>query len=138
MRRLLVEHGMKALRYCGVSAVNMVVGVSVLVTCHALFGWSAVASNLAAWTVGTIPAYLLSRAWVWNRSGSHRLGGEVLPFWVMGLAGLGLSTVVVGLVEQYTHNTLYILTGNICAYGVVWVAKYVLLDQVIWHRRTAG
>lgn len=137
LRLLRAEHGMKALRYCGVSVLNVMVGVSVLFVCHAVFGWSAVTANLSAWLVSTTPAYLLSRAWVWNQSGSHRLGGEVLVFWMMALVGLGFSSLAVGMVEQVTQRTLYVVAGSTGAYGVVWVAKYVFLDQVMWSRRTA-
>ena len=128
---------MKALRYCGVSVVNVLTGASTLAFCHAVLGWSAVASNITAWAVSAVPAYLLSRAWVWQQSGSHRLTGEVLPFWILALVGLICSTFVVDQVEQHTERTIFILAGNISAYGVVWIAKYVFLDKVMWRHRTA-
>ncbi len=131
--RLVSEHGTKALRYCGVSVVNVLSGASTLAFCHGVLHWSAVVSNITAWSVSTIPAYLLSRAWVWQQSGSHRLSGEVLPFWVLALIGLVFSTVVVNIVGQHTDRTLLILAGNISAYGIVWIAKYVFLDKVMWR-----
>ena len=134
LRRLRVEHGPKALRYCGVSVVNVAVGLSVLAICHGVLGWPAVGANLAAWMVGTAPAYLLSRAWVWQRSGPHRLGGEVLTFWVMALVGLALSSLAVAVIEHFTQRTLLVVAGNLAAYGSVWVAKYVFLDRVLWPR----
>ena len=96
--------------------------------------WPAVGANLAAWMVSTVPAYLLSRAWVWQRSGPHRLGGEVLTFWIMALVGLGLSSLTVAIVEHFTQRTLLVAAGNLFAYGTVWVAKYVFLDRVMWPR----
>ena len=132
LQRLRAEHGLKALRYCGVSAVNVTVGVGVLAIGHGVLGWPAVGANLAAWMVGTVPAYLLSRAWVWRRSGPHRLGGEVLTFWIMALVGLVLSSLAVRAVEEFTSETFFVVVGNLAAYGTVWVAKYVLLDRVIW------
>ena len=134
LQRLRAEHGLKALRYCGTSAVNVTVGVSVLAICHGLLGWSAVASNLAAWLVSTVPAYLLSRSWVWQRRGPHRLGGELLTFWILALVGLGLSSLAVGLVALYTAWTPLIVVANVSAYGMVWIAKYVFLDRVMWPR----
>ena len=133
-RRLRDQHGAKALRYCGVSAVNVAVGLSVLTVCHSLLGWPGVTANLSAWAVATVPAYLLSRAWVWQQGGSHRLGGEVLPFWTMALVGLAMSSLAVALVERFTQRTLFVVCGTMSAYGVVWIAKYLFLDQVIWHR----
>ena len=132
LRRLRVEHGPRALRYCGVSVVNVTVGIGVLAICHGALGWPAVGANLAAWMVGTAPAYLLSRAWVWQRRGPHRLGGEVLTFWVMALVGLVLSSLTVAVIEHFTQRTLLVVAGNLVAYGSVWVAKYVFLDRVLW------
>ena len=134
LQRLRAEHGPKALRYCGVSVVNVTVGLSVLAVCHGALGWPAVGANLAAWLVGTAPAYLLSRAWVWRRSGPHRMGGEVLTFWIMALVGLVLSSLAVAVIEHFTPRTLLVVAGNVGAYGSVWVAKYVFLDQVMWPR----
>ena len=138
LQRLRAEHGLKALRYCGVSAVNVTVGLSVLVICHAVLGWPAVGANLAAWMVGTVPAYLLSRAWVWQRSGPHRWGGEVLTFWIVALVGLGVSSLTVVVVEHFTQRTLLVVAGNLSAYGTVWVAKYLFLDRVMWPRSAKG
>ncbi len=130
--RLRRTHGAKALRYCGVSAVNVMVGMTMLALCYSVLGWPAVAANLAAWIVGTVPAYLLSRAWVWQQSGTHRMGSEMILFWMMALAGLVLSSVTVGLVDRYTDSALLVLAGNFIAYGAVWVAKYLFLDKVMW------
>ncbi|MDE0160373.1 MAG: GtrA family protein, partial [Acidimicrobiaceae bacterium] len=132
--RLRAEHGLKALRYCGVSIVNVTVGLSVLAVCHGVLGWPAVGANLAAWMVGTGPAYLLSRAWVWQRSGPHRLGGEVVTFWIMALAGLALSSSAVAIIELLADSTVLVLAANLGAYGSVWVAKYIFLDRVMWPR----
>lgn len=136
--RLRADHGLKALRYCGVSIVNVTVGLTVLAVGHGLLGWPAVVANLAAWMVGTAPAYLLSRAWVWQRSGPHRLGGEVLTFWTMALVGLALSSLVVAIIERLTDSTVLVAAGNLAAYGTVWVAKYIFLDQVLWRRGRVG
>lgn len=132
LRRLRADHGLKALRYCGVSAVNVTVGVAVLAVCHGVLGWPALGANIAAWMVGTVPAYLLSRAWVWQRSGPHRLGGEVATFWVIALVGLALSSATVAVVERLTDRTVLVVAGNLAAYGTVWVGKYVICDQVLW------
>ena len=134
LQRLRVEHGPKALRYCGVSIVNVTVGLTTLAVCHGVLGWPAVAANLAAWMVGTAPAYLLSRAWVWQRSGPHRLGGEVLAFWILALVGLALSSLVVTIIEHLADRTVLVVAGNLGVYGSVWVAKYIFLDQVMWPR----
>ncbi|MFQ5558332.1 MAG: isochorismatase family protein, partial [Acidimicrobiales bacterium] len=137
LARLIEEHGARALRYCGVSVVNVTVGVSTLVFCHAVLGWSALQSNIASWVVSTAPAYLLSRAWVWRQSGTHRFSGEVIPFWVLALIGLVVSSVAVDVIGRHTDSTLFVLAGNLGAYGMVWMAKYLVLDKVMWRSAPA-
>jgi len=131
-QKLSAEHGLKALRYCAVSVVNVGIGSSVLAICHGVLGWSAIVANLAAWLLGTAPAYLMSRAWVWQRSGPHDLGGEVLTFWVMALVGLAVSSLAVLIIERLTDATLLLVAGSLAAYGIVWVARYIFLDRVLW------
>ena len=138
LTRLREEHSAKALRYCAVSVVNVTTGMTTLAVCHAVFGWPAVASNITAWMVSTIPAYLLSRAWVWKRDGTHDMGREVLPFWVLAFVGLVFSSIVVALVEQQTERTTFILIANLAAYGIVWMAKYVFLDKVMWRHQPSA
>jgi len=135
--RIIEEHGLKLLRYCGVSAVNVVIGISTLAFCHAVLGWSAVASSVSAWAVSTGPAYLLSRYWVWQQSGSHSVSAEILPFWILALAGLAFSTLVVAIVAGITDTTVFILLGNLGAYGVVWVIKYLVIDNLMWNHDDA-
>lgn len=137
LARLRREHGARVLRYCGVSVVNVTVGSTTLAICHAVFGWRAVLAGLAAWMASTIPAYLLSRAWVWGRDGPHRLGSEVAPFWVMALIGLGFSSLAVELVERAADRTIFVLMASLSAHGVVWVAKYLYLDKLLWPRIVA-
>ena len=131
--RLLDEHGVKALRYCGVSAFNVLFGLATLAFFHGVLHWAPVVANISSWVVGTVPAYLLSRRWVWQQSGEHSFGREVLPFWLLALVGLAFSTTIVGIVGTYTDRTIFILAGSLVAYGVVWVAKYVILDKVMWR-----
>jgi len=137
LMRVLEEHGAKLLRYCGVSAVNVLTGMSTLAFCHAVLGWSPVESSISAWAVSTIPAYLLSRHWVWQQSGSHSVSAEIMPFWILALAGLAFSTLVVGLVGTVTDSTPMILLGNLGAYGVVWVVKYLVIDNLMWSHDDA-
>ena len=56
-----------------------------------LLGWSGLVSNLVAFVIANIPVYHLNRSWVWDRYGPSRWRREVLPFWMISLAGLALS-----------------------------------------------
>ncbi len=136
--RLLEEHGLKLLRYCGVSVVNVITGNGTLLLCLEVFDLHRVLSVLIAWSVSTVPAYLLSRRWVWQQSGSNSMRNEVAPFWILALIGLGFSGFCVWIAGYFTDASLVLALVNFCAYGVVWVAKYLVLDRLMWGTDARG
>jgi putative flippase GtrA len=129
------RHGAKLAKFGAVSAFNVVFSQSLLFAAQTVAGWSAVASNILAVGVSTIPAYLLSRYWVWQKRGRNHLMGEVLPFWSLAFLGFILSTGAVWYVEdQWAPHPLVINLTNLVAFGVVWVSKFVILDRVLFRR----
>ncbi|MEM9467841.1 MAG: GtrA family protein [Actinomycetota bacterium] len=132
-RAFIAEHGAKLLRYCGVSVVNVISGQAVLAFCLAVIDLRAVPSQVIAAMVSAIPAYILSRRWVWKQSGRDSFRTEVLPFWTIALVGLIFAVTSIAIVEQFTENTLALMFTSLAAYGVVWVAKYIILDKVMWR-----
>ena len=132
-KNFIAEHGEKLLRYCGVSVVNVVFGQGLLALCLAVLGLGGVVSQVIAASVSAIPAYLLSRRWVWKQRGPDSLRAEVLPFWVMALVGLAFAVSAIAVMERFTESTLVLMATSLAAYGVVWVAKYVVLDKIMWH-----
>ena len=123
---------MKLLRYCGMSVVNVVTGVGTLLVCLEVLEMQRVVANVTAWVVSTVPAYLLSRRWVWQQSGSSSVKSEIAPFWILALIGLAFSTLCIWIAGYFTDRSLLLIGVNFCAYGVVWVAKYVVLDRLMW------
>ncbi len=132
LARIIEEHGMKLLRYCGVSVVNVITGNGALLFCLEVLETHRLVAVLVAWLVSTIPAYLLSRHWVWQQSGSNSIKSEVAPFWILALIGLGFSGFCIWIAGLVTENSFVLLGVNFCAYGVVWVVKYVVLDRMMW------
>jgi putative flippase GtrA len=127
------EHGRKALRYSMVSVVAVASSQLILVICSSFLGWSFVASNVTAVGVSSVPSYLLNRAWVWGRSGSHDFLREVVPFWVFAFVGLGFSTLLVHLAESYSDSTIVLMLANLTAFGILWIGKYLVLDQLLFN-----
>lgn len=130
---LIEDHGLKVLRYCGVSAVNVTVGMGTFLFCLTVLDLSPLLANIIAWMVSTGPAYLLSRYWVWEQSGANSVRTEIAPFWILALIGLGFSSVCVTIAGRLTEWEIALLGVQLAAYGVVWVAKYLVLDQVMWR-----
>ncbi len=115
------------------SAFNVVFGQALLFGAQTVLDWSPVASNVFAVSVSAGPAYLLSRYWVWQKRGKNHFWREVVPFWTLALLGFGLSTLAVWYVaRQWDPHPLVINLTNLTAFGVVWVAKFVILDRVLF------
>jgi putative flippase GtrA len=127
------HHGRKALKYSMVSVVAVACSQAILVLCSAVLGWDPVPSNVTAVTVSSVPSYLLNRAWVWGRTGSHDVLREVLPFWIFAFVGLGFSTLLVHLASDWSKATAVLSLANLTAFGILWVAKYLILDQLLFN-----
>lgn len=136
VRQILDKHGQRLIRYAGVSVVGVTAGQTLLFVFYEVFGWKAVVANTAAVMLSTIPSYLLNRTWVWKKAGSHSISAEILLFWGMALLGLILSNVLVAIVEKRWDSWLLINVANLAAFGMLWVAKYILLDRVLFRVET--
>lgn len=134
----------RMVKYGAVSALSLVAGQLVLLTAFGVFGWSARAANLASFPVGTMISYWLNRSWVWGKKGRADMMRDVTVFWLLALAGLGLSTWAVGVAERTTASADYdralaaVVVGatSLAAYGTVWIFKFVALNWVLFGRPT--
>ena len=122
----------KPIKYGMVSAVAVVTGQTVLIICAAVLDFEPVWANITSVMIGTIPSYVLNRAWVWGKRGSHHFWREVAPFWFIALLGLGFSTLLVHIASGWSEATLVVSAANLTAFGILWVAKYLFLDAVLF------
>ena len=123
----------KLVKYGSASAVGVVTSQVTLVFCLVVLDLSATTSNLIAVTVGTVPNYLINRAWTFNKRGTHSFTREVLPFWLMALLGLVLSTFAVAWADSlFDGNVLALSAASVGAFGVLWIAKFFILERVLF------
>lgn len=122
----------KPIKYGMVSAVAVVTGQTVLVICLVLLDFEPVWANITSVMIGTIPSYLLNRAWVWGKRGTHHFWREVAPFWFVALLGLAFSTLLVHWASGWSDRAVVVSLANLTAYGILWVAKYIFLDAVLF------
>jgi putative flippase GtrA len=125
----------RPVRFAMVSAVAVPLTQAVLILCHVGFDLSAVWSNIIGVSTACIPSYMLNRSWVWGKRGRSHLLKEVLPFWAMALLGLGFSTLLVAVAAHWTDATIVVMLANLTAFGTLWVAKYLVLDAVLFGVR---
>jgi putative flippase GtrA len=133
--RLFVEQltRHKFVRYCVASAVAVPTGLFVLVFLTGVLGWPGIPANLGSVAVGTIPNYLINRYWTWKQTGKNRLWAEIVPFWVMALLGTVLSTLTVAYADNRWGTPLAMAIAQLAGFGVVWVARFLILDKVMWR-----
>jgi putative flippase GtrA len=134
-------HFRRFLRYSSVSAVSTVVSLSCLyLFFRVLHIGTATDSNLLATAVASVPAYYLNRTWAWGKSGRSHVFREVLPFWMITVIGVILSTTAVhfAAVEAKDHHlskdaeTIAVEFANFFTYGVLWFAKFSFFNRVLF------
>ena len=128
------------LRYSAVSIAVVAVDQVVLYVCFGILDWSTTQANLFAFALLTGPAFLVNRRWVWgDSSAGSRLMTQVLPFWLLGIAGLVLSMWATGVVAARSAGmadrhvqALFVNVASVAAYGLVWGVKFVVLTTFVF------
>ena len=131
MRDKVSPHSQRAGRFLLVTLINNINHQGLLFIANSIWGWSGGRANLFAGFLAAIPAYFLSRSWVWGvRSKHHDLRREVLPFLAIAAVGLTVSTVFAEVADRWFGSGLMVNLATLVAYFLVWLAKYVLLDRL--------
>jgi putative flippase GtrA len=120
-------------KYSMTSVVGVVMGQSFIFLFASVLDWPWGWANVVAVAISTVPTYYMSRAWVWQKRGKSSLYAEVVPFWVMTFLGLLLSTLAVVVLERrYPDNKILANVGNVMGFGVLWLAKFFVLDRILF------
>ncbi len=130
--RVTGGRGALAIKYSMVSVIGVTITQVLLLLLHGILEVGATVSNVIAVTVTSVPVFLLNKRWVWAADGKISLRREVLPFWVFTLTGLLLSTLLVAVADSWSDSTLLVMLANISGFGVLWVAKFLFLDRVMF------
>lgn len=136
------QQGRRKLRYSAASVTSALVGQVILAMAFGGFRLSARSANLFAWCLASLTSYHLTRVWVWGRGGRSDLLREVLPFWVLAVTGLAVSTLSVVLAENRTARmttshgvrTTVVMGASLLSVAGVWVVKYLVLDRYVFSR----
>jgi putative flippase GtrA len=130
--RLTGGRGDRIVRFGMVSVVGVALTQALLVLFHGIMNTDATVSNVLAVVLSSVPVFFLNKRWVWGRGGPAQLRREIIPFWVLTLLGLLLSTVLVAVVDRWSDHTWPVMLANIGGFGVVWVVKFFFLDAKVF------
>lgn len=124
----------KIIRFGLVSVVVSSISIFLLYALDNWAGWEEWRANLLAVNVGAVPAYVLNRYWVWHKTGRNRVFGEIIPFWVLTITGMILSTLVVNAAAARWEQSWIPIAANLLSYLSLWVFKFVILDHFVFGR----
>ncbi len=124
----------------GVSVISTTISVVVLASGTLVFGLAAWTANVIAVACATGPSYTLNRRWTWGRRDASHPWRQVMPFWAMSFAGLGLSTILVGVTSAWAASmhlvqpfaTFSLLGAHLSGFALLWGVQFVVLDRVLF------
>lgn len=122
----------KLVRYAAVAFIMVPIGLALFWVFLEVIELRPILANVAATAIATVPNYILNRYWVWNKRGANSVKREIAPFWAMAFLGVLVSTVAVAIAEQFTDISFVFLAVNFCAFGLVWVLKFFVLEKYLF------
>ena len=116
----------------------MILGINIDV-----FHMSPTVANVVAIAICIVPSFELNRRWVWRLHGQSD-AGQFVPFCLLSVAGLVLSTLAVRYTGDHSTglanpwHTVVVDSSNLGAYAVLWVIRYFILDRVFVDGNRGG
>jgi putative flippase GtrA len=141
MGLLTSENGKRWVMYGTVSAVAILTSWVTFVLAHNVIGRSLLESQVWSTIISTIPAFILSRQWVWAKDGKVSVSREVLPFWILSIVQFFITLIIVALLKGWIESTfadlkvrsIVVLTLNLGLYGAMWVGKFFFLNNLLFR-----
>jgi putative flippase GtrA len=140
------DSGRKKLRYAGVSVVFVPFGQIIV---QALKWGAGVYEVLAVFITAcvlTLPNYLANKYYVWKHTSKDNRKTEVTVFWLAAVLGTAFAMGFVWLAgrivpdepgREIAHGVA-IFVAQLLGYGIVWVARYLFLDRLIFKATHHG
>lgn len=122
----------RIVRFASVSAVTAPLGQLCIFLFYNLAGLNGVLANGTAVVVVSIVGYFLSTLFVWDSDPGRRLRYEVPMFWTLSLTGFVVSTAIVAIAVAVSDHPLAVNLASGASYAVVWLARFVILDRLVF------
>lgn len=139
------EEGRKQLRYAGISVVFVPLGQALV----QLLKWGANVYEVYAVFITacilTVPNYLANKHWVWRDKSKDNQATEITVFWLAAVLGTAFAMAFVYLAGKIVPekngelvHAAAIFVAQLLGYGIVWVARYLFLDRMIFKATHHG
>lgn len=140
----LMEHarsdaGRKKIRYAGVSVVFVPLGQIIVQTLKWGLGVYEVLAVFLTACILTLPNYYANKYYVWRHTSKENRGTEITVFWLAAVLGTAFAmgfVYLAGLLVPEPSSQLAhagaIFVAQLAGYGIVWVARYLFLDRLIF------
>ena len=130
----------KLFRYSMASVVAVILSNLLLLLFVGVINMGEVLASTLATGLSAIPSYEMNRKWAWGKTGKSHLMKEVVPFWALAFLGWAVSTAAVWWMGRYAKQhdfshaakTLAVLVVYFAAFGVLWVAKFVIFNSLMF------
>jgi putative flippase GtrA len=132
----------RLVRFGSVSAIATATSLSILGVLVGIVGLPAITANVIATVLGAVLSFELNRKWVWKQKQRFILR-QALPYFIIPLSGLVVSTFAVRLASNATHSssrlfhTVAVEMASLASYGVLWIVQFVLCDRVLFRTRVS-
>lgn len=129
--RNLISQRPEILKFGFVSGFNVVCHQVVFYLFRQVFDYGDVWANVFAALVTAVPAFILSRIWVWPAQGTD-WRKQAIPFWVIAILGVFVSSGMVAIASQISDTTIVVQGASFFGYFLIWLAKFFVLDKFVF------
>lgn len=138
------EEGRKQLRYAGISLVFVPVGQILVQVLKWVFDVYEVYAVLITACILTLPNYWANKNIVWRDKNKDNTTTEVTVFWLAAILGTSFAmgfVYLAGRIVKEEHELAHaaaIFIAQLLGYGIVWIARYLFLDRMIFKATHHG
>lgn len=130
------------MRYSAVSLVFVPLGQLLVLMLHGLFGVNESVAVFVAAAFLTPPNYFANKNYVWRHKARDNMRTEIVVFWVAAILGTAFAMGLVyfagkwfpesDVASKQGAHLAAIFVAQLCGFGIVWVARFVFLDKLLF------
>ncbi|MEN8098251.1 MAG: GtrA family protein [Chloroflexota bacterium] len=94
------------LKFLVVGTIGFILDFGILTLLYRGLGWPLIPSNVVSFSSAVISNFTWNRFWTYPDSRSKPMSDQLLSFFVVNIAGLGINTAILWLLEPVGRNWL--------------------------------